>query len=69
MEMEKKAMKKDESNSNLEPSEIEIVLRRFASAEKNRPLQDLLDKIYKPAEDMMKHETSSKDPAEDSKEH
>ena len=53
----------------MESSEIELILRRFASSKKDAALAKLIDSIFpQTAEDLAAHENSPKDPAEDSKE-
>jgi len=53
----------------MESSEIELILRRFASSKKDAALAKLIDSIFpQTAEDLVAHETSPEDPTEDSKE-
>lgn len=60
---------KDESSTPLEVDEIELVLRRFAAERNDSALTTLIQSMFtQSAADLIKHETSAKDPAEDSKE-
>ena len=53
----------------MESSEIELILRRFASSKKDAALAKLIDSIFpQTAKDLVAHETSPEDPTEDSKE-
>lgn len=59
----------DEVSTPLEMDDVELVLRRFASEQKNEALNKLISSMFtETAAQKVAHETSTKDPAEDSKE-
>lgn len=67
--MKQQTPETDETSTDLDIDEIELALRRFASANNNQPLTKLLNSMFTgTAEDLIKHENSPSDPSEDKKE-
>ena len=59
----------DEVSTSLEMDDVELVLRRFASEQGNDALNKLINSMFtETAAQKVAHETSAKDPVEDSKE-